>query len=183
MLINYKIQVIIFIVFCIVLCNTLYVSSMVEGEKALSSEDLSLVKLYDGMIENAKQLNKDNQFAESEAVFKQAVDGLEAILGSNHPKTLSTVQLFALSFTNRNRQLSPMKSDYEKAIHLLDSSLSGFEQSFGKDSANLMTSVSLLSLLYRALQRNEESRPHFERILEHRRNTLGESHSGLEIRE
>ena len=174
-----------FIFFHILLCFLLSSSSSSSSSGddgvssvSLSAEDKSLLRLYDEMVEKAKHLNKDNQFVESEAVFKQVVDGFSINLGASHPKTLSAIRDFAISFTNRNKQLSPIKSDYEKAIYLLDNSMAKFELAFGKDSTNVIKSVSLLSLLYRALQRNEEAKPLFERIFQSHRLSLGESHEG-----
>jgi hypothetical protein len=155
-------------------------SSKDKDESQLQFQ-LEVMNKFAKPLEEALRLHSEKKFAESESTFKSVIKGLETHLGYDNVITLSAVNQFGISFTNRGEnQWSPL-SDYEKAVPLLERSLKGFEAHFGNDNVDVMNTVTTLSVLLQKLKRNEEAKPYLKNLLQFRQKSKGSDHAGLMV--
>ena len=108
------------------------------------------------------------KYETAEKIYRRALQGREKALGTDHPKTLTSVSNLASVLQDQGK--------YETAEEMNRRALKGSEKVLGTDHPETLTSVSNLAYLLRYCYRYQEALQLFQRASSGYHDTLGPDH-------
>ena len=104
----------------------------------------------------------------SSRLLNTALEGLEKLVGPDHPSTLSMVFNISRIFNN--------KGQYDKALEWYQRALDGYENSLGSDHPSTLRTVNNMAIVFRKKGENDKALEWYQRALDGYENSLGNDH-------
>ena len=104
----------------------------------------------------------------SSRLLNTALEGLEKLVGADHPSTLSTVLNISKIFDN--------KGQYDKALEWYQRALDGYENSLESDHPSTLRTVNNMAIVFWKKGENDKALEWYQRALDGYENSLGSDH-------
>ena len=117
-----------------------------------------LGEIFHSMADYASAINE----------YQHALNGLENVLGKDHPATLGTVHNMAIVFKD--------KGEYDQALQWYQRTLDGEEKTFGKDHPETLTVVHNMASVFVRKEDYDKALEWYQRALDGREKALGRGH-------
>jgi tetratricopeptide (TPR) repeat protein len=134
-------------------------------DKAAISDDLAVARLRLALGHGLLSLGSTQRAL---VLVSQARQTLTAMLGPDHPETLTSVHELALAYR--------LAGKYDKALPLLEETLAALKARLGPEHPRTLAVVSDLGLVYQAMGQLDKALPLLEMVLEKMRLKMGPDH-------